>query len=1108
MNNPLAKKIIIIGSVVLAVVLGAIILAVTVGNKTMPSLGDPDGVFYERLDTEGNVIYSITNEEIYEHIKANNGVQQLLMMVDTELLKDYFDGITEAEITNKIEKLTYGTDDDALILDMTDEDKEAKEAEFARSMLLAGYEGNEAEYVSLLIAREKYALEVLAEELTDVEVGTAFISSYFEDMKAINIRFTSREDALAVMTKYHLVEIYGNTLAQYKGYNYTFETLKDGDGNIVEAYKTVEVFYFDATDNILDIEKDIIYTKGEGNVYTDEDEETYSLDESGNLVDDLDVIVIENENIFDTFEEADTYKDANTFYYTMNRVDAFDKTEDILIKNSADEVVYTLKSDGKVFDATDTDVSDTHGLTFNKHYREQKNVTNFTPNNSNELTDAEILNYYILMYNYVYGEYRDLLPENATKEDLTALDNENLAFSFDEVNKIAPSLATYMFKTVSQLNEKTYSSKPQSIAVSSTTFYYLTHKLEEPTKFDLGKAVLDLIEQSIVVPQTIVEDIVLPTKGEYNATITWVSSNKTVVANDGKVTTPAVNSIVDLSYTIKVLGETRIGKVTVNVLTEGTNSKVPDVTVTYPSLKTLINNDTIYQAVSDKLLDVKVFGSSGSTNINKKLSALRTEMGFTIYDYYLANDYKELDSTYAVKNNGDKVLVASLEKTLTSEDKVEFTAEALFTFTLGKNPAIYTLHAAQFKELLYSTYYEETFGTQRNILKNDTVRMDEMHAVIANSKSYYLYMKSMYEQYGMSYPHKSFLDYGYSQYGTKTETALLEYFITSELRPYLINEVIEEYGIVEALYSIVEDNYDNYFSLDVTQLLVYIDFDENGKPDNYNDYVATLTPEETTAFMSLLARLETEVNDYEGAFTALVTAYQKASREDETWGEFKQQGILLLTEVLNMPDEEDQEKTHSLHYSGPYGVKDSYDEDFVTALTSLYQEYRLPQNSELTELQSDLIVTQFGLHLVLAKQGENFEQFSAKFTSADLNADQYDAAVFNDSDKPSLAQLELYATYKFYTMVYDLSNADVEEKYGIEVPNIPASVMKALEFYFNDVISEVYVLGTSNIKMAQLMTNGNFLGNDYIDLTPAEILANFEAIEAAYYEAVLEKYFN
>ena len=98
----------------------------------MPSLGDPDGVFYERLDTEGNVIYSITNEEIYEHIKANNGVQQLLMMVDTELLKDYFDGITEAEITDKIEKLTYGTDDDALILDMTVEDKEAKEAEFAR----------------------------------------------------------------------------------------------------------------------------------------------------------------------------------------------------------------------------------------------------------------------------------------------------------------------------------------------------------------------------------------------------------------------------------------------------------------------------------------------------------------------------------------------------------------------------------------------------------------------------------------------------------------------------------------------------------------------------------------------------------------------------------------------------------------------------------------------------------------------------------------------------------------------------------------------------------------------------------------------------------------
>ena len=44
MNNPLLKKIIIIGSVVLAVVIGAVVLAVTVGNTQIPSIQNPDEV--------------------------------------------------------------------------------------------------------------------------------------------------------------------------------------------------------------------------------------------------------------------------------------------------------------------------------------------------------------------------------------------------------------------------------------------------------------------------------------------------------------------------------------------------------------------------------------------------------------------------------------------------------------------------------------------------------------------------------------------------------------------------------------------------------------------------------------------------------------------------------------------------------------------------------------------------------------------------------------------------------------------------------------------------------------------------------------------------------
>ncbi|MFA7076459.1 MAG: immunoglobulin-like domain-containing protein, partial [Candidatus Izemoplasmatales bacterium] len=725
----------------------------------------------------------------------------------------------------------------------------------------------------------------------------------------------------------------------------------------------------------------------------------------------------------------------------------------------------------------------------------------------NELTEQEILNYYILMYNYVYGVYRDVLPIESTKEELITLDNSYLSFNFDEEKEKSSTLATYIFETISQLNDKVYSSKPQSISFSSSTFYYMTYKLEEPTKDNLGKTILDLVEQSIQLPQNVVESIELPATGEYGATITWVSADKTVIANDGTVTTPAEDTRVDLSYTIKVLGETRTGKINVNILTEGTNSKIPELTITYPTLKALIDNDDLYNSIRDKIANDKIYGSDANTNVNNQLTALRTEKGFIIYDYYLGIDYKEIDKAYENKNNGNKTLVAKLDSTLTSDEPYEITADDLFNFTITKNPALYTLQTAQFKELLYSEYYEESFGEQKNVLKNDSIRMDEMHAGVTNAKQYYLYMKSMYAQYNMEYPYKSFLDYAYTQYGTKTENALLEYFVATELKPYLINKVLKEIDIVDAMYPIVEDNFDNYFSLDATHLLVYIDFDEDGNSDNYKDYLSELGTAERDSLNSMLARLETALNAFEEDYEDLVAEYLKASRDDETWGEFKQAGILLLTQDLNTVDEEDSEVTHSLTYSGEYGIKDSYDESFTEALVDLYQEYNLPTNLDLEELESDLIVTNFGLHLILVQKGDDFERLSAKYPASSENADQYDEASYNDSDKPTVEQLELYATYKFYSLIYDLSNADVEEKYGITVPKIPTSVSKALDFYFDEILNQVYVLGTANIEIANLISQGNFLGNEELGLNDSEIKANLVAVKDAYYGAVLSKYF-
>jgi hypothetical protein len=1104
MSNPLAKKIIVISAVMLTIVLGAVVLALATGNTRMPEIDDPNGIFYERLDDEGKVIYSITNKEIYEEIKANDGITQLLMMVDTLLLEDYFASITDEQIENKIKQLTYGTDDDDEIAEIDVETKTDLENDFARSMVLSGYSGNEEEYASLLIARENYAYEILESELTEVEVATAFVSSYFEDIKAINIRFTSKEDAESVLEHFNLVEV-DDDLAEFLGFTFKDDEILDSDDKPAEAYFLPEVFYFDEDDNLLNVDEEIIYTLGTNGFYTDEDDNSYSLDNDGNLVDSVPNVVVSNTHIFDTLEDAQEYQDENTVYYYMSKTDPFDDAEDILIKDSSDTLMYTVKADGTVLDASDNDVTSTHGLIFNKEYKTIDEVSTFDEFNTKALNEDEVLSYYVKMYNYVYGEYRFTLPEDATKEEIIALGNKSLKFNFEDVKENSSALATYMFETISMLNEKTYSVVPKAISYANASYYYMTYKLLEPTKDNLAEAVLDLIEQSIVLPTNVVEDFELPTESEYGSKISWTSADKTVISNTGEVTTPEEATIVGMKYTITALGKTRTGTINVNVILTGENSEVTEPNVTFPTLKSMIADD-IYEELAAKLVDTKVYGSSGAQNISKKLIALRADMGFKLYDYYLAIDYRKTASDFEAEEKGDKTLVASLDKTLKSEDPVEITADDLHLYALEKNPTIYTLYASQFKEMLYSNFYVEAFGTQRNIKRNSTARMEEMLTAVSSSKQYYAYIKSMYAQYGMSYPYETFSDYVYAQYGTKTELELLEYFIQRELQPYLINDILGQYNVVEEIYDIVEDNYDNYFSLDVTHLLIFIDFDEDGNTDDYKEYVADLSDTEKDDFNTLLAALEIAIDEFEGDFEALVKEYLEASREDETWGVFKQNGILLMTQELNMPDEEEENVTHSLNYSGQYGTKDTYAEEFTDALISLYQEYRLPQNSDLDELLSDLVITEFGVHLILAEQGEDFEQFSAKFTEDDANAIDYSTGAYNNSNKPTLAQMELYATYKFYEMVYDLSNADIEEKFNIVVPKIPASVAEALDFYFEGVLNEFYVLGTINVRMAQLLTNGNFVANDYTDLTNAELMANLKEIEDTYYDAIFSKY--
>ncbi|MBN2877944.1 MAG: hypothetical protein JXL85_09875 [Bacilli bacterium] len=1111
MKEILTKKLLIIFSVVSLVVVGAIVLAFATGNTYYPELSDPDGIFYQRVDEDGNVIYTITNQELFEEIKGNDGIQQLLYMTDSILLSEYINQVTQDEIDEKILQLTYGTSDADLLAELDDDTKTEYEIAFQQSMILAGFQNNEDEYARLIIAREKYVMEkVIADEMiAEKSIVQEYIDSYFGDISAIKIRFTSKEDGEFVMHKFHLLSMGGIDLREYKGFIYDDETLKDPGDDIVEAYITIDVYYFDSeTDDLLDADDEVVYELGFNDIYTDSEGVEYHIDPAtGNLVDGLNDVIVASEHIFDTKEDALAYKQDNTEYFTVTRSDPYDMDQTIEVRDGTDTVVYTIDPDGDIFDTSDNNVTNTTDLVVNKIYTDIEDVTIVTSNNSSSLTEEQVLAKYIDMYNYVYGIYRETLPVGATAQQLTDLDNEFLHFNFDDEYEKNSIVADYMFSTLTLDEGERFSKRPVQLATSSSDFYYMIYKLDEASKENVMDKIFNYLIPLVVIPTEIADSITLPTTTYYNGAISWSSGNSSYITSAGVVTNPEdSNKVVNLTFTITVLGKSRSTTIPVTILKEGETETVTTPTWEEVPYRTLINDPTAYSYIFNKLADEYVYGSSGIQNIDQIMMETRSDLGFQIFDHYVGMDYQAIDSTFVPDPKGSKEIFASYEKTLTSDEPLIITADELFEFALTKNAALYTTYASQYKELLYSPYFTEVFGTQKDLSKNKADRMDDMFAAVQNAKEYYSYLQQLYANYGMAFGYEAFSDYAYSQYGTKTELALLQYFVAGELQPYLINETVNATDIIDALYPVVEDYYDNYFSLDVSHLLIYMDFDEDGSPDDFFEYKDELTQAELDAFNILQAGLEIAIDEYEGTFAELIDEFNEATREDETWGLYKQNGFFILTENLNAVDADDSTITHSLTYSGEYGVKDTYVQEYVDALIALYQEYQLEQNLDKTELYSDLVMTKFGLHVIKASQGDDFEQPTCEFEEEDPLNPEYSEGSENPNGAPTLEQMQLYALYKFYSMTYDLTNADVEEIYNITIPKLPASVTDALDFYLSDLLNGIYVIGTINVNMTERLLDGEFVQNSYTTMTNTELMAMIEGIGEIYFDAIFGEY--
>lgn len=631
-------------------------------------------------------------------------------------------------------------------------------------------------------------------------------------------------------------------------------------------------------------------------------------------------------------------------------------------------------------------------------------VPTFDDSNTRELSNEEIVQKFVLLYNYVYEDYQGEVNPASTIAELKA--TASFQIVYEDVNKANASLASLMYTTLGTYDEYLtdnttplfYTYAPVKYYGSSDTSYYMILNLSRDAKVD-------------------VEDF------------------------------------------------------------DGTETELKDLIT-----------EALYEELKQEKMDA-LLESSGF--ITARVVDLHIEKNLKIYDYYLGVDYKAVDGTYKPDKVGHQSLVASFD------DSEMITADELFAFGLSKNAAMYTIYAAQINEMMYR-YFNDVYCPGETSCTTDLSKLNS-----DKLEEHKEALEALEDSFNASYYryYYTFDEYLYLAYGAKSdEQALLKFYIKSALQPHLIYdsyrlndfEVIEDY-----LQASVEEYYQNYFSLNVEHLLIFVDRNEDGAPDNYTDFYDQLIDQ--ASYDTLLTNFHVAIENYlseEGhSFQTLITDYAKASRSDALWGAFKNYGFYLLTEDLSASE--------SLTY---VNSKDQFEQPFVDGLIQIYQDYQTPAKVSSESIYAeDLITTNYGVHLVYAEKGTHFTKPSAKFTMTydSSNNPLYTVGIENASDIPTLEQLKIYSEYRFYEIAYG-TTSEAEETYGFDRPKLPTSMIDAIDAYFETIHDSMYVVGNLNIIVTKALLDADFINQhpEYCVFTETELKAKLTHIKEVYFQQV------
>ncbi|MBU1143814.1 MAG: hypothetical protein KKH92_09265 [Firmicutes bacterium] len=284
----------------------------------------------------------------------------------------------------------------------------------------------------------------------------------------------------------------------------------------------------------------------------------------------------------------------------------------------------------------------------------------------------------------------------------------------------------------------------------------------------------------------------------------------------------------------------------------------------------------------------------------------------------------------------------------------------------------------------------------------------------------------------------------YLAFGSTTNTeAVNQLYVYPELRGQYMEDIEGHYGtanytIYEKLADLAELQYNNFKSINVSHLLIYVDANGDGSPDDPQEYLDNLgaagAAQVLDGLVELVELVYNKVGDYKGlpeGLTALATEFNNSGRIlrgsvtppydyqiEQLWSEYRQLGFYLKFETLSSAitntsnvitgqtvlDPVFYDRAMELHAT----LENIEDDASKFPYLDLYQ-------TVITEDALDEVKSSFGWHLILATSVK--ETTSAVFSASDDEDGKYVSStdetlnVYNeDSETLTPSQIKFYIT--------------------------------------------------------------------------------------------------